>query len=123
MTVELNHTIVATHDKSVAAPFLADILGLAEPKPFGPFLGVFLQSHDWSPSEIGIVMAAGGIAAVVATTPSGLLVDATRFKRALLIAAAGAIVVASIINYVAPNIVVTAVAQIVSGTAGAMIPG
>jgi catechol 2,3-dioxygenase-like lactoylglutathione lyase family enzyme len=31
---------VSTRDKSVSAPFLAEILGLPEPTPFGPFLGV-----------------------------------------------------------------------------------
>ena len=88
----------------------------------GPFLGVFLQSRDWSPSEIGLAMSIGGIAAVAATTPSGLLVDRTFAKRALLIVAAAAIVVASLLNYVAPNFIVTAIAQTVSGAAGAMIP-
>ncbi|WP_199430493.1 VOC family protein [Qaidamihabitans albus] len=40
MPVQLNHTIVAARDKKVAANFLTDILGLAPPEPFGPFLAV-----------------------------------------------------------------------------------
>ena len=40
MAVHLNHTIVAARDKQVSATFLSEILGLPEPKPFGPFLGV-----------------------------------------------------------------------------------
>jgi hypothetical protein len=40
MTVELNHTIVHAKDKRESAAFLAEILGLAEPEPFGPFLVV-----------------------------------------------------------------------------------
>ncbi|AEH09540.1 MULTISPECIES: VOC family protein [Protofrankia] len=40
MTVQLNHTIVAAHDRSASAAFLADILGLAAPVPFGHFLVV-----------------------------------------------------------------------------------
>ena len=40
MTVQLNHTIVAARDKQISATFLSEILGLPEPKPFGPFLGV-----------------------------------------------------------------------------------
>ncbi|MCD9873577.1 VOC family protein [Streptomyces guryensis] len=40
MNVQLNHTIVAAHDKKASAQFLADILGL-EPSPqFGPFIPV-----------------------------------------------------------------------------------
>jgi catechol 2,3-dioxygenase-like lactoylglutathione lyase family enzyme len=40
MTVKLNHTIVYARDKRKSAAFLADILGLPAPVPFGPFLGV-----------------------------------------------------------------------------------
>ena len=28
----------------------------------GPFLGVYLQAHDWSPAAIGTVMTIGGLA-------------------------------------------------------------
>ncbi|MQA60226.1 MAG: VOC family protein [Actinophytocola sp.] len=38
MAVQLNHTIVAVRDKQASATFLADLLGLATPKPFGPFM-------------------------------------------------------------------------------------
>jgi catechol 2,3-dioxygenase-like lactoylglutathione lyase family enzyme len=40
MPVQLNHTIVNVRDKQESATFLAEILGLAEPTPFGPFLVV-----------------------------------------------------------------------------------
>jgi len=40
MTVQLNHTIVSAHDKRESASFLSQILGVAEPVPFGPFLVV-----------------------------------------------------------------------------------
>jgi catechol 2,3-dioxygenase-like lactoylglutathione lyase family enzyme len=40
MIVELNHTIVHAKDKRASATFLAEILGLPEPEPFGPFLVV-----------------------------------------------------------------------------------
>jgi catechol 2,3-dioxygenase-like lactoylglutathione lyase family enzyme len=40
MAVQLNHTIVPTHDKLAASTFLAEILGLEPPTPFGPFLCV-----------------------------------------------------------------------------------
>jgi catechol 2,3-dioxygenase-like lactoylglutathione lyase family enzyme len=40
MAVLLNHTIVSVRDKQKSAEFLAEILGLPAPKPFGPFLGV-----------------------------------------------------------------------------------
>ncbi len=40
MAVQLNHTIVASRDKKESATFLAEIFGLPEPSPFGPFLAV-----------------------------------------------------------------------------------
>lgn len=40
MAVHLNHTIVPAKDKKASAEFLADILGLAPPAPYGPFLCV-----------------------------------------------------------------------------------
>ncbi len=44
MTIELNHTIVAAHDKVAAATFLADLLGLPAPTSFGPFQVVALAN-------------------------------------------------------------------------------
>jgi catechol 2,3-dioxygenase-like lactoylglutathione lyase family enzyme len=40
MAVQLNHTIVPVRDKTASANFLAQILGLDPPTPFGPFLCV-----------------------------------------------------------------------------------
>lgn len=40
MSVELNHTIVAARDRRASAEFLAEVLGLPAPTPFGPFLVV-----------------------------------------------------------------------------------
>jgi hypothetical protein len=37
MAVELNHTIVASRDKTAAARWLTELLGLPDPQPFGPF--------------------------------------------------------------------------------------
>ena len=40
MPVQLNHTIVAAHDKKTSARFLADILGLEVSPQYGPFIPV-----------------------------------------------------------------------------------
>lgn len=40
MVVQLNHTIVSARDPQASAGFLAEVLGLAEPVRFGPFLVV-----------------------------------------------------------------------------------
>jgi catechol 2,3-dioxygenase-like lactoylglutathione lyase family enzyme len=43
MTVRFNHTIIAAKDKVRSARFLAELLGLPEPKPAGHFLAVTLD--------------------------------------------------------------------------------
>src|SRR3954471_14566325 len=45
MVVELNHTIVPVADKRESATFLAEMLGLPEPRPYGPFLVVDASNH------------------------------------------------------------------------------
>ncbi len=40
MPVQLNHTIVHARDKRESATFLAEMLGVAPPTPYGPFLVV-----------------------------------------------------------------------------------
>lgn len=45
MSVKLNHTIVHSTDKATSAGFLAEILGLPPPAPFGHFLTVELDNE------------------------------------------------------------------------------
>ena len=44
MAVHLNHTIVSVRDKHASATFLAEILGLDRPTPYGPFLIVQIDN-------------------------------------------------------------------------------
>ena len=44
MTIELNHLIVFSRDKSIGAAFLSETLGLPAPKPSGPFLAVTMDN-------------------------------------------------------------------------------
>lgn len=44
MTIELNHTIVPARNAHASATFLAGILDLGPPKPFGPFWAVSLEN-------------------------------------------------------------------------------
>ncbi len=50
--VELNHTIVRVRDGRQPAQFLAEILGLGGPRPFGPF-PVMQAGNDVSPDFAG----------------------------------------------------------------------
>jgi catechol 2,3-dioxygenase-like lactoylglutathione lyase family enzyme len=44
MAVHLNHTLVNVRDKRESASFVADVLGLDAPTPYGPFLVVQLDN-------------------------------------------------------------------------------
>ncbi len=73
---------------------LADVRGAV-----GPYLNVFLvtQQH-WSQTEIGWVTTVSGLFGLVAQTPAGAWIDATRHKReivvlALVFLAAGAAII------------------------------
>ena len=44
MPVQLNHTIVAAHDRHASADFLAQILGVGPPTTYGPFAVVELAN-------------------------------------------------------------------------------
>lgn len=58
----------------------------------GPFFGIFLQQHGWTPDDIGFVMTAGGLAGLAFTAPLGAAADHTRRKRALIAASVGLMV-------------------------------
>jgi len=87
----------------------------------GPFLGVFLQGKGWPPAEIGLVMTIGGYAGMIATTPLGAVVDATKAKRGLMIASALAIIAASTVILAMPTFAATSTAQAINGLAGAAV--
>jgi catechol 2,3-dioxygenase-like lactoylglutathione lyase family enzyme len=58
MAVQLNHTIVGVHDKQASATFMSEILGLAPPTAFGPFMvvetdnGASLDFQDWGDAVV-----------------------------------------------------------------------
>jgi len=62
---------------------LADVRGA-----LGPYLNVFLvtQQH-WSQSGVGVVTTVSGVLGLLVQTPAGALIDASRAKRGLIVAA------------------------------------
>lgn len=89
----------------------------------GPFLGIFLQSHGWTPDSIGYVMTIGGLAGMAVTAPLGALADATRRKRLLLALASLGIVAALALIFLCQHPLLVGGAQIVQAVcAAAMAP-
>jgi MFS family permease len=70
--------------------FLADVRdGL------GPYLAIYLLTEQkWDQGSIGLVMSVAALAGIAAQTPAGALIDRTRAKRALMVAAAIAVTAA-----------------------------
>ena len=62
--------------------FLADVRG-----GLGSFVSVFLLTEaHWTAAEIGAVLTVSGLLGITMHTPVGALIDATKAKRALLVA-------------------------------------
>jgi MFS family permease len=87
----------------------------------GPFLGVFLQSKGWNPASIGSVMTIGGIAGMLSTGPAGALVDATRFKRSLVVTCSIFTVLASLLLWRSQSYAWVAASQIATAIGGAAL--
>lgn len=95
--------------------FLADVRdGL------GPFLGVFLLSHGWRADDIGYLMTAAGLAGMLATTPMGAWVDASRRKRGLLAGATIVLIASNLALWAWPVASVAASTQILAAIVGAL---
>ena len=78
---------------------LADVRGA-----LGPYLNVFLvtQQH-WSQSSVGLVTTASGLLGLVAQTPAGALIDRSRAKRGLIVAALGVLGVGAAAIFAFPS--------------------
>src|SRR6185437_4900222 len=50
---------------------------------FGPLVAVYLTTQKWTQGDIGLVLTAGGLVALVGQMPGGALVDAARSERVL----------------------------------------
>jgi MFS family permease len=87
----------------------------------GPFLGVFLQARGWGADQIGTVMTIGGIAGMLATSPAGALVDATRHKRSLVVCAGLMTMLASGLLWISHGYWMVAASQVATAITGAAI--
>ena len=102
--------------------FLADVRdGL------GPYLAIYLLAvrgpeHGWNEATIGVVMTIAGIAGLVAQTPAGAVIDASRSKRGVVIAAALAVTLSCLALPFVNGFLVVAATQSIAGIAGAIFP-
>lgn len=96
--------------------FAADIQAGA-----GPFLGVYLQAHGWTPDTIGTVLTIGAIIGMLVTTPAGALVDATHHRRAVVVAASVLTVAAACVIGLSQQFWSITLSQISTAIAGSVM--
>jgi MFS family permease len=87
----------------------------------GPFLGIYLQEHGWTPDMIGTVLTLGAIVGVIATVPAGALVDATCHRRAVVVGASSLTVVAACVIWFSRGYWPIAFSQIATAVAGSVM--
>jgi MFS family permease len=98
--------------------FLADVRdGL------GPYLAIYLLTEQhWDEARIGLVMSIATVAGIVAQTPAGALVDATRAKRTVMAVAAILVTLASLSLPLFPSFLPVAISQGLAQAAGVVFP-
>lgn len=96
--------------------FLADVRdGL------GPYLAIYLLTEqNWDEARIGIVMSIAAVAGIAAQTPAGALIDTSRAKRGLMIAAAIAVTVSCAVLPFLSNFTLVAATQALAAVAGSI---
>src|SRR5579883_3545538 len=103
----------AGHALDAANLFLADIR-----QGLGPYLAVYLLTEQhWDEGHIGVVMSIATIAGIVAQTPAGAMVDATRAKRQVMVAAAAIVTLASLVLPLVPHFWPVAISQGIANVA------
>ncbi|MBR0974927.1 MULTISPECIES: MFS transporter [Bradyrhizobium] len=98
--------------------FLADVRdGL------GPYLAVYLLTEQhWDEARIGLVMSIATIAGILAQTPAGALIDATRAKRLVMVIAAVMVTLASLSLPIFPAFLPVALSQGIAQAAAVIFP-
>ncbi len=111
-------TTRAGHALDAANFFLADVR-----QGLGPYLAIYLLTEQkWDEAHIGIVMSVATIAGIIAQTPAGALVDATRAKRLVMAGAALIVMAASLSLPWFPNFWAVAISQSIANAAEVVFP-
>jgi MFS family permease len=85
----------------------------------GPFLGIYLQSHGWTPDRIGTVLTIAGIVGMLVTAPAGALVDATPYRRTVVAGASVLSILAAILVWISQGFWPVTFSQIATAIGGA----
>jgi MFS family permease len=88
---------------------------------FGPFIALFLADQAWSAANVGYVLSAGSIVALLSQLPSGELLDSIRSKQLLLAAGVLMVGLSAVIIAVWPDFGPVLAAETLLGITGGFI--
>src|SRR5262245_29589670 len=88
---------------------------------FGPLVAVYLTAQKWTQGDIGLVLTAGSLVALVGQIPGGALVDAARSERVLSAFAVVGIAVSAVVIGFWPFFAAVMAAKVLHSTASCVL--
>ena len=88
---------------------------------FGAFIGVYLTSHAWTQTDIGVSLSIGAIASMASQLPAGALVDAVPSKIAMAMIGLAGIAASALMFALWPAWLPVLAAQILHSVASSIL--
>jgi MFS family permease len=96
--------------------FLADVQ-----TGFGPFITVYLTAQAWTQTDIGLVLTAGSLVALIGQMPGGAIVDAARSEKFVAAISIAAIAASALVLAAEPIFPAVLLSQIVHAGASCVL--
>jgi len=96
--------------------FLADVQ-----TGFGPFITVYLTAQAWTQTDIGLVLTAGSLVALLGQMPGGAIVDAARSEKFVAALSIAAIAASALLLAAAPIFPAVLLSQVVHAGASCVL--
>ena len=88
---------------------------------FGPYVAAYLANENWPQAEIGLVLSAGSVAALLSQLPGGELLDKVRSKRAVIAIGTGIVIVSALILAFWPRLPFVFTGLVLQGVTGGFL--
>jgi len=88
---------------------------------FGPYVAAYLANENWPQAEIGLVLSAGSVAALLSQLPGGELLDKVRSKRAVIAIGTGIVIVSALILAFWPRLPFVFIGLVLQGVTGGFL--
>ena len=88
---------------------------------FGPYVAAYLANQNWPQAEIGLVLSAGGVAALLSQLPGGELLDKVRSKRTVVAICTGIVIASALILAFWPRPSLVFIGLVLQGVTGGFL--